>query len=323
MGTGRRRLAAAFVALALFGCGGSGNNSSAAPAVPDGSFAIGETTLVLVDESRPTAPNNGVPGEDSRTLRTTVYYPTAGDVGSAVQVGAPAIAGHRFPLIVFAHGLTAVAKVYVAILQGWASAGYVVAAPNFPLSNGGAPGGPVEGDYINQPADESFVIDEVLKLNEDATSPLHGIVDPQHIGASGQSLGGFTTFGIAFNTCCRDPRIDAAVPMAGALVPFPGGDYEAEIGPPVLIIHGDADDTVPYSSATEAYALAEPPKLLLTHVGGNHVIPYVGTNPAVTATIDASTAFFDLFLKHERGAEERLLAVGSREHVTLTYDLGR
>jgi len=175
---------------------------------------------------------------------------------------------------------------------------------------------------VNQPADESFVIDQVLKLNDDAGSLLQGIVDAHHIGGSGQSLGGMTTLAIAFNTCCRDPRIDAAVPMAGQLrMEFLGGEYEGEIGPPVLIIHGDADDTVPYSSATEAYALADPPKLLLAHLGGNHVMPYVGNSPAVGTTIEASTAFFDLFLKHERDALERLLAVGNRDRVTLTYDL--
>jgi fermentation-respiration switch protein FrsA (DUF1100 family) len=132
-----------------------------------------------------------------------------------------------------------------------------------------------------------------------------------------------TTFGVAFNTCCRDPRVGAAVPMAGRLAPFPGGEYDALLGPPALIIHGDMDESVPYESAIEAYALLLSPKLLLTHLDGRHVPPYVGTRaaPALAATIDASTAFFDLFLKHERGARERLLAVGGREGVLLEHDL--
>lgn len=302
-------------------CGGNGSHEPSS-AAPDGSFAVGETSFVFVDTTRPTAPNNGVPGKDSRTLRTVVYYPATGNVGDPSRIGAPRIEGRRFPLIVFAHGLTAVAKIYFGILQAWAAAGYVVAAPDFPLSNGGAPGGAVAGDYINQPADESFLIDEILALNADPASMLHDLIDAQHIGASGQSLGGFTTFGLAFNTCCRDPRIGAAVPMAGQLVPFPMSEYDPHIGPPVLIIHGDADDTVPYAAAIEAYDLLLPPKLLLTHRDGGHILPYVGSSDpaAVAATIDASTAFFDLFLKRERGARERLLAVGMRERVALVYD---
>ena len=322
---GWRSLTAVVFALALCGCGGGSGNGAPPLVEPDGSFAVGQASFVFVDTSRPTAPNHGVPEKDSRTLRTVVYYPAAGTPGGAVVPGATPVAGRRFPLVIFAHGFTAVGRVYFAILQAWAAAGYVVAAPDFPLSSGGAEGGPSSGDYINQPADESFVVDQVLDLNRGASSVLHNLVDPTRIGASGQSLGGMTTFGVAFNTCCRDQRISAAVPMAGQLVPFPGGEYDPEIGPPVLIIHGDADDTVDYASATEAYVLLLPPKLLLTHQGGGHILPYVGSSDAaaVAATIDASTAFFDLFLKHERGARERFLAVGARERVALQYDLGR
>jgi fermentation-respiration switch protein FrsA (DUF1100 family) len=316
-----RRFVLAVLALALVSCGGS---SSPPPAEPDGPFAVGQTSFVFVDTSRPTAAHNGAPGKDSRTLPTMVYYPAAGTAGVPVQSNAPPMSGRRFPLIVFAHGLDAFAQVYSNILQAWAAAGYVVAGPNFPLSSGATPGGPVADDYINQPADESFVLDQVLQLDRDQSSLLHDLIDAEQIGASGQSLGGMTTFGIAFNTCCRDRRIRAAVPMAGQLVPYPAGEYEPEIGPPVLIIHGDADDTVPYQNALDAYAFALPPKLLLTHLGGGHILPYIGGGApmALAATIDASTAFFDLFLKHERGALERLIAVGTREGVvTLTYDL--
>ena len=315
-----RPLALVLVALVLSSCGGS---SSPPPAAPDGPFAIGQTNFVFVDTSRPTAPHNGAPGADSRTLPTTVYYPAAGDAGGSVQSDAPPVAGRRFPLIVFAHGLDAFAQVYSDILHPWAAAGYVVAAPNFPLSNGGTPGGPVADDYINQPADESFVLDQVLELDNDASSILHALIDREQIGASGQSLGGMTTFGIAFNTCCRDRRIRAAVPMAGQMVPYPAGEYEAEIGPPVLIIHGNADDTVPYQNAIDAYAFVLPPKLLLTHLGGGHILPYIGggSRMALAATIDASTAFFDLYLKNELGARERLLAVGTQQGVTLQYEL--
>jgi len=315
----RTWLVALLVAAVGCGGGGDGGGGNAPLAEPDGSFAVGTTNLVFVDTSRPTAGNNGVPAKESRTLRTGVYYPASGLGG----VGAPGLAGHRFPLIVFAHGFMALGRLYGTILQAWAAAGYVVAAPDFPLSSATAEGGPNASDVVNQPADERFIIDQMLALNDDPSSLLHGLIDAEHIGASGQSLGGMTTFGLAFNTCCHEPRIDAAVPMAGALIPDFDGEYDPDIGPPVLIIHGDQDERVDYEEAIKAYDLLSPPKLLLTHVGGMHVPPYVGAPsvPALAATIDSSTAFFDLYLKNERGARERLLDVGMREKVVLEYDL--
>jgi fermentation-respiration switch protein FrsA (DUF1100 family) len=316
----RRRCAPQLVSflLVLAGCGGDGGGAPPA-AEPDGSFRYASASYVFVDTSRPTAENNGVPGKDSRTLRTAVYYPTVPTGDGAAPTD------RRFPLVIFAHGFTGVGRVYNVILQAWAEAVYVVAAPDFPLSSGGTPGGPVFEDYVNQPADESFIIDQLLALNDDPESPLHDRIDPDTIGASGQSLGGITTFGLAFHSCCADPRIDAAVPMAGRLDPYPDGAYEPTIGPPVLIIHGDEDETVAYAAATEAYDLLLPPKLLLTHLGGKHVPPYVGSRnaPALSATIDASIAFFDHFLKRERGARERLLAIGERDGVRLESELER
>ena len=59
-----------------------------------------------------------------RTLDTTVRYPATG--GS-------------YPLIVFAHGFALTPVTYQALLSAWARAGYVVAAPWFPLEKANAP----------------------------------------------------------------------------------------------------------------------------------------------------------------------------------------
>ena len=291
------------LAFLIAGCGDGGGT-----AAPDGTFAVDEAAVTLVDASRPTAANGGAPGSDTRTLRTALYLPRS---------------ERRLPLIVFSHGLGALGRIYAVILEAWAVEGYEVAAPDFPLSRATAPGGPAYADYVNQPADVRFVIDELLRLDAEPGSPLFGRIDADHIGVAGQSLGGLTTFGLTINTCCRDTRIDAAVPMAGLLAPFPGGVYDGIGAPPMLVIHGDADETVDYQNALDAFALLEPPRALLTHVGGGHILPYVGSSdrPAQLATIDAATAFFDLFLKRERGARERLLAIGERTRVTLEAEL--
>ena len=77
------------------------------------------------------------------------------------------------------------------------------------------------GDVVNQPGDVSFVIDEVLAASEDPESPLHGVVDPEAIGVVGHSLGGATTWAVAFNTATRDERIDSAMVFAGLTLPCP------------------------------------------------------------------------------------------------------
>jgi fermentation-respiration switch protein FrsA (DUF1100 family) len=292
-----------FVALLVAGCGDGGGASA-----PDGTFAVDEIALTLVDPTRPTAANGAAPASDSRTLRTALYLPHT---------------ERRLPLVVFAHGLGALGRIYAVILEAWAGEGYVVAAPDFPLSRATAPGGAVYADYVNQPADLRFLIDELLRLDGDPASPLYGRIDGEHIGVAGQSLGGLTTFGLTLNTCCGDPRVDAAVPMAGLLAPFPDGVFAGADAPPMLIIHGDADDTVDYRDALDAYALLDAPRALLTHLGGGHILPYVGSGdrPAQLATIDASTAFFDLFLKREHGARDRLLAIGDRSRVRLDAEL--
>jgi hypothetical protein len=60
--------------------------------------------------------------------------------------------------VIFGHGFAVTPGIYTPLLQYWARAGYVVAAPIFPLGNANAPGGPNESDLVNQPRDMSFVI---------------------------------------------------------------------------------------------------------------------------------------------------------------------
>src|SRR5207248_3269789 len=121
--------------------------------------------------------------------------------------------------------------------------GYVVAAPTFPLSNGNAPGGPNASDYVNQPADVSFVITRLLALDDDA--PLRREIDGKRIGVSGHSLGAITTLGVAANSAVQDRRIDAAVPISGLELPFGSGSFFSTPTPPLLLVHGTADGTVP------------------------------------------------------------------------------
>jgi predicted dienelactone hydrolase len=300
---------------------GSGRSAGVLPALespttvgsgPDGPFAVGERVETFVDDSRPTDPNGTAPGKPDRTLDTVIFYPAEGAPGGDPLRDAPARrAGAPYPLVVFSHGFTAHGDVYRNLVRWWAAAGYVVAAPTFPLSSGRSPGGPRLADYRNQPADVSFVIDEMLRINRDPSHLLAGTMDGARVGVSGHSLGGLTTFGVAFNECCVDRRIKAAIPMSGLRLPFGGSRYfPAGVDTPVLIIHGDQDAVVPVDQGRSAFADAQAPKYLLLLQGEDHVIPFVTgrSTPAGSLVIDGSIDFLDRYLKGRADGIARLEA---------------
>ena len=163
-------------------------------------------------------------------------------------------------------------------------------------------------DVVNQPADVSFVIDRMLALDA-----LRGRIDGERIAAAGHSLGAITTLGVALNTCCRDNRLDAAVVLAGLEWPFSGGRYTAGRGMPVLFVHGDADNIVPYAAGRRAYADAAPPKWFVTVVGGGHVASAIAVQQAVFRSV---VDFLDGELRDDQGALARLATDGNTAGVT-------
>ena len=263
---------AVFAVLATVGTGvpvpPAGASVSARRLSAEGRYALGVRSETFVDATRPTSANGSYPGAPTRTLVTTIWYPAAGDPATPDRFNAPPYDG-RFPLVVFAHGFTADGPTYGPLLRRIASAGFVVAAPTFPLSNGRAPGGPRIVDVVNQPADVSFVIDELLRLDADGTSPYAGRLRRNRIAAAGHSLGGVTTLGL-LNDCCLDPRIDAYIPMSGVAVPL-GGAFSWDQPAPILLVHGESDAVVPFAGSLHVFDEARRPKYLLALTDGSHV----------------------------------------------------
>lgn len=259
-------------------------DASAAPG-PPGTYQVAELTETFVDESRPTVAPDGAVNEPSRTLVTTIVHPTAEG---------------PFPLIVLAHGQTGHPSKLSQLMQTWASSGYVVAAPVFPLTSNQSPV-QVTGDYVNQPADVSFVIDELLARSE-GDGALAGLVDSDHIGAAGLSLGGATVYGLAFHSCCRDDRIDAVLVMSGLALPFDG---TFEFPPvPLLVIHGNGDER-----GRELYSMAAPPKYLVTIERPVHSQPFENTeDPADGLVATVTVDFFRAYLYGQERALDDLAA---------------
>lgn len=283
------------------GLAGVGGSPAVAQTEPAGTHAVGAIERSFVDSARPTARNAACAKLPTRTLPTTILYPAVGDPsGEAQPDAAPDSSGGPYPLVVFAHGYSASADAYRDLLAHWASAGYVVAAPTFPLTSADSPCGAIAGDVVNQPEDLSFVIDSVLAEAKQADGPLAGLIDRKKIGAAGHSNGAITTYGLVANSEVRDRRVKAAAIMAGTAQKYPRGRYDFASAPPVLLVHGTDDTLVPYNAALEGFNRFRGPKGLLSIEGGDH-----GSSSGAAA-FAATTDFFDAYLRGDEAAKQRL-----------------
>jgi predicted dienelactone hydrolase len=267
----------ALYGVLLIGCGDDDSSDgpplTSAQLLRRGPVGVGSTTLIFVDASRPTMANGDQPEQPTRSLVTEIWYPTDSSLPGATTeevVDAPLQRAGRAPLIVYSHGFmdTRFGPTYLA--RHLASYGYVVAAPDFPLSNRNAAGGPNARDLVNQPGDVHFLIDQLLALDADRSSRFAGAIDYDRIALSGLSLGGSTTFLATFHPRLRDSRIKAAAPIAGGACLFTKRFYgDRDI--PLLIMHGSLDAIVPYAAnALFGFAQAKSPKYLATLVNGSH-----------------------------------------------------
>jgi len=207
-----------------------------------------------VDPSRPTDPNGDFPGAPERKLEGTLWYPE----------GKPG----PHPLIVYSHGFMSMRRENAPLAELLASHGYVVVSVDYPLTNRSAPGGPNVGDAVNQPGDVRFVIDQVLGWDE-GERPFAGTIDRERIGVIGLSLGGLTTTLATFHPRLRDPRIAAAVSIAGPAAFF-DERFFATTDVPFLMIAGTKDAMVEF----QTNAAPIPEKVasggLLTVEGASH-----------------------------------------------------
>ena len=287
--------------------GGAGVSTALRPAAR---FATGLTVLRLIDRTRSIQLPDGqtVP----RTLVTYVRYPALGTPTGQDRPGAPAAhAEGPFPLIVFGHGFAVTPGLYARLLRAWTAAGYVVAAPVFPLGNANAPGGPNESDLPNQPADIRVVISGVLAAARASSGRLSGLVAQRQIAVAGQSDGGDTALAVAYDPRFRDPRVGAAMILSGAEIPGIGSFQIKAGGPPLLATQGTAD-TINLPNATAAfYESAAGPKYLLALLGASHLPPYSVPAPALTVVERVTIAFLDHYLKHRPGSLHRLTNAGN------------
>jgi dienelactone hydrolase len=285
----------AALALAPAGCSGvptaaigSGAGTESSPS----HYGIAERVMTFVDHSRVIR----IPGRrpQARRIVTVVRYP----------VGAPG----PFGLVVFGHGFAVTPAYYFRLLRSWARAGYVVAAPVFPLGNAHAPGGPDEADIVNQPRDMSFVITRLLNASAASRGPLAGLIDPHRIAVSGQSDGAETAVAVAYSSLYRDPRVRAAISLSGA--ELPGGTYFQPGSPPLLAVQGTADHINRPRNSYALFAAAPRPKYLLRLIGAGHLPPYTYQQPQLSIVERVTLAFLARYLKDDSRAARTMRAAG-------------
>ena len=236
---------------------------AAAPVTPGPPYAVGVTHVQLERNA----------GGSERSLPVTIRYP-APDTAAATETTDSSASPGAFPIVIFIHGFDTSADTYAAMEHDLASAGFIVAAPDFPYTSSASAAGLNEDDVVNQAADVSFVIDS---LTTAPPAVLTGHVASTKVGVVGHSDGAVTALGVADNSCCADPRIGAAVPLSGAEARF-GGTWFPPGSPPLLAIHGTDDQVNAFASSQQVFANAPAPKYLVAVTGGSHLGPFT-TDP--------------------------------------------
>lgn len=249
-----------------------------APAGPP--YPVASLTIPLVDTSRPTV-SHGRQISSSRALTTLVWYPQAPG---------------RHPLVVFAHGYQVGPQPYIALLQAWAAHGYVVAAPEFPLTDQAVAGANLdENDINNQPADLRFVADSLVS----AGSPVAARTDPSEVVVAGHSDGSESALAASVApTPAGEPPFRALIAMS--VQQLPGVTHTAN--PPMLVTQGDRDDINPPSYGYQVYGQGASPKYLLVLRGGGHLPPLESGSAWLPGVEVVTEAFLDCYAARDASA---------------------
>jgi pimeloyl-ACP methyl ester carboxylesterase len=244
-------------------------------------------TLRLFDPSRPTPARGDVPATPGRLLVTDLFVPS----------GAPA----PRPLVVFAHGWNSDPGVYRSLLERWAQAGFLVAAPVFPDSSDLSPGSPVS-NYAGQAQDISFVITSLLQ--GDTVK-----VDASRIAVAGHSDGGTDVALLALDPAFADARVRAYLCLSGEM---PSGVAPYAIGPvgaALLVAVGSADEYGLWPRASEVFDMAQASsKAMVVEEGGSHLGSFVGIDPAAAAMREDTLRFLELALEPHSPSSSAIVA---------------
>lgn len=236
---------------------------------PGPPYPVQDETITLFDPTRDTPARGDVPASSGRVLVTQIRRP----VGPSGPL----------PLVVFAHGWNSNPGVYEVLLDTWAAAGYLVAAPTFPDSANTLPGTPVS-DFADQARDLSFVISSLLGGRA-------GPVDTSRIAVAGHSDGGSDVDVLALDPNFADPRIRAYLSMSGDIEVGLPGPWDAATAGAFEAVVGTDDEYDELPKTTAAFQTADMHKVMITVAGGDHLGMYVGSSPLSVALREETLRF--------------------------------
>ena len=171
----------------------------------------------------------------------------------------------------------------------------VAAAPSFPLADPAQGLGLDRSDLPNEATDVTFVLDQL------EAGPTASHVDRTKVGVLGHSDGADVALELGYDPTLRDDRIGSVI----AVAPDPIVGPVISGGPPLLLIHGSADEVVDPGSSLKVFDAVSAQRWSLTILGADHASAIVGPSPW-TSTLDAAVAAFLVPLTDGR----------SRSHVT-------
>jgi len=241
---------------------------------PSPPYAVEDETITFVDPTRGTPARGDVPAHAGRVLVTEISRPE-GPTGP-------------LPLVVFAHGWDSDPNVYLPLLDAWAGAGYLVAAPVLPDSADTLPGSPVS-NYPAQAEDLSFVITQLLEGSA-------GAVDPNRIAVAGHSDGGTDVALLALNPAYADHRIRAYLSLSGEIPSGVAGPWGVATGGTLLVAVGSADQYGLAPRSEQVFNTAQMTKAMVTVAGGDHLDTYISPSPLAAAVREETVRFLDAAL---------------------------
>jgi predicted dienelactone hydrolase len=219
---------------------------------PADEAAVAGKTKYSYDQATPLPDNlkGVVPPKYDNVVHTNAY---AGVKGSSKG---------PFPVVLFAHGLSAYPLVNSTSEIGIASWGFVVVSIDY-----------IERDIVNEIVRKKYPLDPgrdprlmlasldlVAKASADPASLLHGTVDATKVGAVGHSLGGPGAFAVL-----QSPRVAVAIGYAPyATNPDPPPNK------PTMLIGGALDNAVPAAMVAKTYDSLVPPKRRIEIANAGH-----------------------------------------------------
>jgi predicted dienelactone hydrolase len=324
--------------------------------LPTTSAADDKTTVGYLTLTVPVSSAEGIPcavwypGAGGAT-RAVYDLGRSSRVGDSYTDARPSPGRTPYPLVIYSHGYSGCSAASAYLCESLAAEGFIVAAPDHSddlkicsLAPGYDPKSFIGfrilfsavrladrlavGNYDIEEFRYRFVqikatIDYLLAQGRDDRSPFCGLIDGEHVGAVGHSLGGFSVMIAAgARDVGIDFGIDAVVSLSG-----PGGNAfpcsdMGKVTIPVMLMYGTKEEgsREKGSGILKQYRCLAGPKFLMGVVGADHLSfserlsydPPDGGAPA--RRIDEhhrlisrrTVSFFRFYLSHIRDAADAL-----------------